>query len=72
MDMQLSGEDMQCLLEKMTLNDYVELKRDQSLIVRKVKHYISQINRERQEKVVQVVEVAEAIEVECQQEEKSV
>lgn len=41
MDMQLSGEDMQCLLEKMTLNDYVELKRDQSLIVRKVKHYIS-------------------------------
>ena len=46
------------MLEKMTLNDYVELRKDQSLIVRKVKHYISEINRERQEKVVQVVEVA--------------
>lgn len=57
MDMQLSGEDMQCLLEKMTLNDYVELRKDQGLIVRKVKHYISEINREQQEKVVQVVEV---------------
>lgn len=41
MDMQLSAEDMQSLLEKMTLNDYVELRKDQSLIIRKVKHYMS-------------------------------
>ncbi len=41
----LADEDFNSLLEKMTLNDYVDLQRDPALMGRKVRQYLNEIQR---------------------------
>jgi hypothetical protein len=43
-------DDLTSLFEKMTLNDYVELQKDASLMVRKLNHYLNEIAREKCQK----------------------
>lgn len=46
----MEEEDFNLLIEKMTLNDYVHMKKDPQLMERKIRHYISEIYREKLEK----------------------
>jgi hypothetical protein len=38
------------LLEKMTLNDYVQMRKEPAVIGRKVRHYLAEIEREKAER----------------------